>query len=256
MSAGARVVRASIADPLRVVALTASAEWLGRAEVLKRDGRSSVLGGRIDGLPVVVKCLRLDRAKDALARVFGGTRGLRQWEGAGLLRARGFATAETLVLFRGRDARGRVVETLVMERVEGATLLESVARGLRLARSAGALAGAMARAGVRNRDLKPSNVIVRGADGALVQIDTVGVRGDSGAGAGEMLFRLLVECVGVGVMPSRAERWRAVRAALGPGGAGGRAGERGAARALWREVALRLARHGDPRPKIDPLGRG
>lgn len=263
-----RVLRCTVADPARLVAQAASPAWLARAQRLKVEGRSAVYAGRIDALPVIVKCLRLDRPKDVLSRAFGCTRGLRQWSGAALLASRGFPTPEMLVLARGRDARGRVIETLVMERVEGPTLLDvasgragagfcSAALRNALAREAGALAGAMAASGLRNRDLKASNVLVGSVAEAssrrawrLVQIDTVGVRADRAASVAEMLFRQLVECVGTGHTPSRTLRWRAVAAALE---ARGGLRSRGAAKALWREVQSRLARHGDPTPRINPL---
>ncbi|MFM9957962.1 MAG: lipopolysaccharide kinase InaA family protein [Phycisphaerales bacterium] len=260
-----RILRCTVADPARIVGEAASTAWLQRATVLKSEGRSAAYAGRVDALPVVVKCLRLDRPKDLLARAFGQTRGLRQWSGAALLASRGFATPELLVLARGRDESGRVVETLVMERVDAPTLLQVIAEraggrpseslaNRALAREAGALAGRMARAGLRNRDLKPSNVLAArkagGSEWLLIQIDTVGVREDDAASAGEMLFRLLVECVGVGRTPARTLRWRAVRAALETGGG---APSRGTAKALWREVEARLARHGDPTPKVNPL---
>lgn len=257
-----RVLRATLADPLRVASLVASETWLDRAEVLKLDRRSTVLAGRIDALPAVVKSLRLDRIKDLLSRLFGTTRGARQWRGAMLLNQRGFAVPEQIVLFRGRGIAS--VETLVMERVEGPTLLEVIAgrapsidaaapRLARLAALAGELVAAMSRAGLRNRDLKPSNVIVVPASPAvaahrpytLVQIDTVGVEQRTDADRAEMLFRLLVECVGTGNTPRRALRWRAALAATD--------NEPARARVLWRDVEARLRRHGDPTPRVNPL---
>lgn len=156
------------------------------------------------------------------------------------------------------------VETLVMERLEGPTMLEVVAgrapavddaapRQSRLARAAGELVGAMSRAGLRNRDLKPSNVIVLASpeSGAtrggytLAQIDTVGVSLRTDADRSEMLFRLFVECVGTGNTPRRALRWRAALAAAD--------NEPARARVLWRDVEARLRRHGDPTPRVNPL---
>jgi hypothetical protein len=262
-----KVLRATLADPLRIAQLVSSDAWLGSAQVLKRDERSSVLAGRVDSLPIIVKCVRLNRPKDTLSRITGTTRGLRQWHGGTLLARRGFDTPELLVLARGRDATGCLIETLVMERIEGQTLLEAVAHSRAadrvepgapaalspitpevLARQAGELAAWMSRAGLRNRDLKPSNIIVaRTKDGPrLVQIDTVGVREDAGAEVPEMLFRLLVECVGTGHTPCRTLRWRAALAAAN--------GDTARAKTLWRNVESRLARHGDPTPKVNPLG--
>jgi hypothetical protein len=266
-----RVTRATVADPARVAALVASGAWLERATVLKRDKRSSVLAGRVDSLPVVVKCLLLDRPHHGFAMLLKMTRGHRQWRGALRLASRGFATPELLVLSRGKIAGGMLawgrnyIETIIMERVEGPTLLEVIARRAleidaapphqaRLARAAGELVAAMSRAGLRNRDLKPSNVIVTPSPltvaayrpFTLVQIDTVGVEERTDADRSEMLFRLLVECVGTGHTPRRALRWRAALAAAD------NVPER--ARVLWREVETRLARHGNPTPRVNPLG--
>jgi hypothetical protein len=269
--AGIKVLRATLADPLRIAALVSSSQWLSRVTVLKRDRRSSVLAGRIDSLPVVVKSLLHNRPSDGFSMVFGTTRGLRQWRGAKRLASRGFATPELLVLSRGKCGgrfqlwAGNFVETLVMERLEGPTLLEVIAgrapgidaahpRHARLARAAGELVAAMSRAGVRNRDLKPSNLIVLPSPPeiaphrawTLAQIDTVGVQVRPDADHGEMLFRLLVECVGTGNTPSRTLRWRAALAAAN--------GDSARAKTLWRNVESRLARHGDPTPKVNPLG--
>ena len=256
-----RVLRATVADPVGIARRIAAAPWLADATVLKRDARTSVLAGTLDSLPVVVKCARLDRPKDPLARLFGNTRGMRQWRGAALLASLGFATPEVILLARGRDPRGRVVETLVMERVPGPTLLEAAAgrapeltgvhQRAGLAHAVGVLVGAMARAALRNRDLKASNIIVQPAPGehagfVLLQIDTVAVTSGAPSPGEEMLFRLLVECVGTGHTPRRSERWRTLRTAVeGWGGDD--------PRAVWHAVARRLARHADPTPKVNPL---
>lgn len=260
---GLRILRAGLADPERVARLVCSGSWLASAKVLKRDARSIVLGGRLDTLDVVVKCVRLDRAQDSFSRLLGQTRGLRQWRGAALLASCGFAVADSLVLFRGSDSGGRVVESMVMERVEGPTLLKVIAEDRRgragveaeaVALEAGRLVRSMCDAGLRNRDLKASNVIVRPAGGVaarLVQIDTVGVFERAGGGVkAEMLMRLAVEAIGVGAPPRRTLAWRGVRAACGvPAGRAGRE----VVKALWRDVERLLAAHGDPTPRVNPL---
>lgn len=256
-----RVLRATVADPLRIARRISELSWLTGASVLKRDARTSVLAGTLDSLPVVVKCARLDRPKDPLARLLGQTRGMRQWRGAALLMSFGFATPEVILLSRGRDPQGRVVESLVMERAPGPTLLEAVAgrapdflgfhRRAALARAVGTLVGAMARSAVRNRDLKASNIIISPAsadpaDFVLSQIDTVAITSGAPSPGEEMLFRLLVECFGTGHTPTRGERWRTLRSAVeGWGGTD--------PRAVWHAVARRLERHADPAPKINPL---
>lgn len=251
-----RLVRARVADPARIAALVASEAWLASARVLKVEAGSSVVCGRVDGLGVVVKSRLLRGARERIGAAVGFSRGLRQWRGAELLRGAGLETADPLVLFRAVGAAGPV-ETLVMEELSGPTLVEVAAGpvgqgggegGVRLGGACGALVGAMLRAGLRNRDLKASNVIVR-PDGTLAQIDTVGVSrragGGGGGGSAEMLMRLVVECVGTGVTPRRSVMWAAVKAACAATGED--------PRGVWREVRRRLIAHGDPTPKVNPL---
>lgn len=210
---------------------------------------------------VVVKAQRVEgvwgRVRDALGR----TRLDRQWARAALVRARcRAAVVGDIAVCSARDEGGARWTMLISERVEGDTLLRAMAappagRARRaLARAAGALAAELARAGLMNRDLKPSNVIVRG--GALVLIDLAGVARASPGGArvlAPMLASLVIEPSGCGVAIRRTDRSRAVRACVEAMGRELAADRRLARRGLWRAVDARVRAHGDPTPKHDPL---
>lgn len=258
------MIRAVAPDARKLVDEICSPGWTDKSRTLKIEGCSSVLVGTAGGREVVVKVTVASGILASLRRLLGLTRGLRQLHGAELLRSRGIAVAMPLALWRVRDADG-VAECLVMEREQGRTLIDaassrptplSVPEQHRLAFAAGQLVAAMCKAGVRNRDLKMSNVIVRPAspDSAsgweLVQIDTVGVRDDASFDqAPEMLFRMLVECIGLGCVPRRALLRRAVAGALS---ALPREASRARAGQLWRQVEAIAQRHGDALPKVDP----
>lgn len=240
--------------------------WVSRAEILKQDERSSVLAGDSAEGPIVVKSLVLDRARDGISRLFGMTRLMRQWRGAERLAALGFHVATPMALWRGLDDRGRCVESFAMRRLEGRTLLQHLAaRDLpagaeeAAAMQAGSDIAMIARSGLLNRDHKPSNLLLlprtyapNGEWGAcrIAILDTVGVRRERSAvrAADRMLFSLIVECLGTGVAPrvrTKAAALRAARLGLGL--------PRSASRALRQSIEGRLARHGDPTPKVNPL---
>jgi hypothetical protein len=239
--------------------------WAERAEWLKQDERSTVLAGDSAAGPVVVKSLLVDRPKDLLSRALGVTRLMRQWRGAEVLALRGFVVARPLVLWRGRDDAGRVVESLAMERHAGKTVLRHLADGdlsaemeAAVARRIGEDVARLARLGLVNRDHKPSNLLLHPSEPqaaslkpVIAILDTVGVRRSRSPreAAVRMLFGLTVECVGTGVLPRLSTRLTVVRAA-----AAGLGLPRREVAWLWLDVRERLGRHGDPRPRVDPLG--
>ncbi len=262
-----RLVRAAIADPQGVARRVADPEWLAGATVLKRDPDSVVWLGRLDARDIIVKRLTLRGVSGLVKRLAGRTRGMRQWHGAEALAGAGIDAAEPFLLFRTRgDNPGETHEYLLMERTPGEPLINIIAGRtghppmLReqhdLASAAGELVVRMMMAGLYNRDIKPSNLMARRDPGAprgwrLVQIDTVGIRpmsrGDEGR---RMVFRLLVEPLGLKCPPRMALRWRVVRAVVG---ASHISDPRDAARRLWREVERVRQSHGDPTPKVSPF---
>lgn len=262
----ARVLRRSaFADAAWIDELAGEA-WRRASRVIKADARSSVMEGRVGGARVVVKSLRLGGPADVLKRLLRVTRLERQWRGAELLAARNVPAAGPLLLWRGRDTSGVLIESLVMEHVEGRTMLSLLRGGglseasmRQLARAAGEQAAMLASMGLVNRDHKPSNLLVMSdaaralesgearalAPGSIAILDTVAIRRAPPIEARRsMLFSLLVEPIGVGAAPSPLARRAAVRAAA----------RENATAALedWRAVATRLKEHGDPTPAVDP----
>lgn len=260
-----RIVRGRVQEADRIVKALAKGEWAAGSLLVKGGARTSVYRGRALGRELVVKCHRLQRWKDTASRVAGRTRLARQWHGAALLILANIPTAEPLVYWRGRDAEGKRVEALALAWVDAPTVLHVVARPPQgslsvrdehgLARALGALTAALVRAGLVNRDHKPSNVLaVRdGAAGAsggwkLMLVDTVGVRALKGRDPDGMLANLAVEFLGTRTHLRRALLWRCVRVYAEAVGRD--------AKAVWRKAARMVEKHGDPTPKDDPLEEG
>lgn len=266
--------------------------WVASASRLKQTGHVTVRAGevRLRGVfrgEMVVKSMSLDRRKDRLSRWFGSTRLVRQWRGALLLAHAGLPVATPIVLFRGRSARGGLIETMVMQRVgDGVprdrcavpwlasngslaesrdTLLHLLASDdltlreeRQIARVLGADLRAMFDAGLWNRDHKPSNMIAEKRDSGwgawrIVYIDTAGVRETrshrvSAKRIARTLASMILEPMGVGHPVRRATMMRVLRT-LHQSTPDPRAN----VRRDWRAVAEIVRAHGDPTPKDDPL---
>jgi hypothetical protein len=218
-------------------------------ELIKDAGRVSVWSARPVGEEVVVKCWDL--------------RPLRR-----RVQALEVPTATTIAIVRGRRGRARV-ECLIMGRVPGMTVLDVIAQGRAvraehaLAERLGKQAARLGKMGAFNRDHKPSNLVVRVAERPamrlaneapaaaaeeIVLVDCAGVRACRGRdrGLARMLAALVIEPTGCGCPPRRALMWRCVLAAVGS--------ERRRARQVWLAVAEIVRRHGDPSPRVNPLG--
>lgn len=255
-----RVVRSRVADPGLLADELGSSAWLSRARVVKTDDRSSVLSGEVAGRGVIVKTVVTSPMRSRAPASIGRTRLTRQWHGAEMLLENGFPTVEPVLMWQGRSSRGHYAETLVMERVEGRTLLSVVAHarlGLAeersLAAETGRLTGRLVTASLFNRDHKPSNILVADPPGnghaghpRLVLIDTAGVTRLGSRRPERMLFNLVVEFVGTKTLPRRSLLMRALEAYIEQVGAGDR-------REIWASVEDMLREHGDPTPKDDPL---
>ncbi|MBX3388202.1 MAG: hypothetical protein KF691_01960 [Phycisphaeraceae bacterium] len=258
-----------------------------RIELFKVAGHSFVGRARLEGQPVVVKWRELTTLNDRAKCAFGASRLFRQWRGARLLARAGIPAARPVALLvqygrspaesaAGVAARGPANprEWLVLEDVPGSTVLKFMAdRTLgivdqhALARAVGVQVGAMLRAGLCNRDHKPSNLVASFDDGVpiVTLIDTVAIRRRSNPGEMvRMLATLLIESIGVKVAPRGAIAFRVLRDACaawleGTLGRplGSHKGDRKALRALVRSTARRIDQyvrhHGDPTPKDDPL---
>lgn len=255
---------------------------------LLKAGKHSFVGRTIlDGQLVVVKWRELTTLGDRAKCVIGASRAFRQWRGARLLARAGIPAARPLALLvqiritAADSASGQPVrdyahprEWLILENIPGQTVLHHIAGGKlsvidqhALARAVGVQVGAMLRAGLCNRDHKPSNLIAEFVDGVplVTLIDTVAIRRRSNPGEMvRMLATLLIESIGVGIAPRGAIAFRVLRDACAAWleGTLGRPlgthkGDRKALRALVRSTARRIDQyvrfHGDPTPKDNPL---
>ncbi len=166
-----------------------------------------------------------------------------------------------------------------MEFVDGKTVLQHLAdRDLsprqehHLAEAVGRLIGEYDLNELRNRDTKPSNLIVRDlppdanrADDGPRAVDWLVVIDPDlkhpGRGKKHPLLSSLAECVGTGCLPRRTVLMRVLWAieqrraeTLAEDGYSPDAGRhRTLRRSAWRALTEQLARHGDPTPKINPL---
>ena len=248
--------------------------WRDAALALKTTDDAGVFACLLAGQDVVVKTMRLASVKDRFRASVGATRLGRQWAGAELLETIGVRTARPLALLRGFDDSGAIVETLVLERVVGKSLLEHLRDKDLTADEVRSLTESMAvdleAMWVRafNRDHKPSNLVVERTDDGIraVVVDTVGVRRLRGLASGSnakrarMLASLWIEAVGVGHPPTILEAYRLVcRACDAPTPKGKRkpgwARQRsfGFARTMWALASDIVRDHGDPTPKDSPF---
>jgi len=280
-------------------------DWRGRAPLLKqfarelgvaddaalellKSGKNSFVGRTIlEGQPVVVKWRELTTLNDRAKCMFGASRAFRQWRGARRLARAGIPAARPYALLVQYGISGAASgpvksvrnyanprEWLILENIPGKTVLHHLADGElclidqhALARAVGVQVGAMLRAGLCNRDHKPSNLMASFEDGVpiVTLIDTVAIRRRSNPGEMvRMLATLLIESIGVGVAPRGAIAFRVLRDACaawleGTLGRplGAHQGDRKALRALVRSTAKRVDQyirfHGDPKPKDNPL---
>lgn len=247
-----RIIKAAGALAPAVAMHCATREWADGASVLKRDAGSWVLAGGSPAGPVVVKSMPADRPADALKMLFGRTRLLRQWQGAEVLARLRIPAARPIALWRSKDPQGRIIESLATEWLQGETVLHRVASPSAsldtLARDVGRLTGRLAGLGWFNRDHKPSNLMVL-EGGGIALLDTVAIRRAAPRAAlTRMLFTLLVEPIGCAVRVPARLRAVVMLAACRELGFSGE--DR---RVLRRRIEQRLSRHGDPRPKVNPL---
>ncbi len=258
------------------------AAWFGSSQVLKEDSGSWVRRARVMGRDVVVKCRALNTVGRRVKHVLGMGHGGKHWRGAELLRRALVRTAGTILLARGRVAGG-ACELLVMEYLDGPTLLECLrdaATGRMAVKDQHAIARAvgsqMSKMGWNfNRDHKPSNLIVLGAENStpeIAVIDCVGVRFRQVLKTERMLASLVIEPTGCGVPPRRSLMMRVIRShqeelekCYDPADeqdefpAGPPETPRQRVRSLthleWRKAEAIVRSHSDPRPRVDPLKR-
>lgn len=263
-----RVVERFADDADAVVAVVCAPGWAergGGARVIKDTQKVSVLLGEAGGVvggEVVVKTVR--------ARMFGGTKLQRDVESWGMLIAFDVPVPRYIARLRGRNDSGELVESLVMERTGGHSLLWEIAYGQRTVREEHDLARAVGELTARivqptmafNRDHKPSNIMVERTDTgfAISLIDLDGFTGrqpfviDSIGNAEKMLSKLAIECIGCGVLPRRAILMRVVDSFCNAYESEMRLpNERTFRVHIWRHITEIIREHGDPTPKDDPL---
>lgn len=244
-------------------------EWVDGAVVMKEDGGSWVRRARVMGREVVVKCRELGSWWKRVKFGVGMGHGHQQWRGAERLMKAGIATGRPLVVARA-VVDGRVCEVMVLEFVAGKTLLElldEVARGVgpgvreqhAVAREVGKQVGVLDRNRLCNRDHKPSNLVVMVGSGGMPEIaiiDCVGVRPWShGNKSQATLSALAIEPIGCGVQPRRGLIARALDSYVEKEGCCGSGPRQDTVRFVWSDLARIVRAHGDPRPRVDPLGR-
>lgn len=235
--------------------------WPDRARPLKTDAEASVVGLTMLGRPVVVKTWRLAQPRRRLQALLGRTPAMRHWHAAQLLIAAGLPTARCFAVIRGRDALGPC-EWLVMERIPGRTLLAHLARTdwpvpaqHRLADAIGRQIACLAAAGLLNRDHKPSNIVLTSPANPPTLIDCLGIRRTrrTAHALTRMLAMLVIEPHGCGLHIRRSLRMRCLRAAIGLDARLPRSLRHRTLRRWMTRIDRRIARHGDPRPAVDPL---
>lgn len=244
--------------------------WKRDAEPLK-DGRTGsvwrarvTIGGR--ELDCVLKLQPLPSVWMRLKALIRQTKAWRQWRGADLASSRGVAVARCLVVLRTAG-----IELLVLEHVDGPTLLEWIAPGNATISQERGIAAALAAQfalfyrepsanAIYNGDHKPSNLVVTGPPGrpVLVLLDSVAIRevGPDLQTMEDMLFALYIEPLGVGCPPRKSLCMRVLRSVYAVVGA---PADDQAWRTwrgdIWQRVARRVRDHGDPTPEDNPLRR-
>jgi tRNA A-37 threonylcarbamoyl transferase component Bud32 len=249
--------------------------WADAARILKEDAGSWVRRATLLDRDVVVKCRPLKPLARRFKHAIGMGHAHKHWRGAERLNRAKVATGKPLVIMRAR-VDGAESEFLVLEYVEGKTLLDvldEIARGAgppvreqhAIARAVGKLILRMIESRLYNRDPKPSNLIVRNirAEVEICVIDAVGIDHPIQIGLRhpsitihdietyDMLQSLAIEAIGCGCPPRRSLAMRTLHALLDPSSS--RTERHRDLRGLITEVTDGIDRHGDPRPRVNPL---
>jgi tRNA A-37 threonylcarbamoyl transferase component Bud32 len=230
-----------------------------QAKVLKRDQGTAVYSAELAGRRTVAKRWTLDSASRRLKSLAAASRAWRHWRGATQLVRLGIPTAKPYLLAVEHIGQGRS-EWLVMEALDGHTILDCLAAGdlpireqHRIARLLGEQVALFQSNSIFNRDHKPSNLfLLHGASGPRIAvIDTVAIR--RGADPQRMLASLAIEPLGCGIQIRAALAMRVVSAYIDAMNPGDKGGDPEIRDLLWHRVRQRIARHGDPTPKVNPL---
>lgn len=228
------------------------------------------------GREVVVKCRELSTWWKRVKFGVGMGHGAKQWRGAERLMKAGIATGRPLCVARA-EVDGRVCEVMVLEFVAGKTLLEildEVKRGVgpgvreqhRIARAVGNQIRTMMDGYCANRDHKPSNLVVRQSEDGRWEIAVIDCVGIGGRVWGlphvdewdwdDMLTSPMIEPIGCGCAPRRALWMRGLCSIDATPEDGSRKTRHRFLRKTAKRIEVLVKAHGDPRPRVDPLGSG
>lgn len=233
-----------------------------RAEVLKEDSGAAVYRAKLLGRDIILKRWELASLGSRLKGALRAGRADRHWRGAEWLTRVGIPTARCLAL-ASEIRRPFPRAWLAMEAVTGKTLLDTIASDIpvrdqhAIARAVGSQIDAFRSHLRSNRDHKPSNLIVTGDPAApeIAVIDCVGLRRRPDPEG--MLASLLIEPTGCGLRVRKTLIVRVLRSyvdALRVAANLSRDEARERRDLVWREVSERIRLHGDPRPRVNPLG--
>jgi len=251
-------------ESARVLSALRHGRWVGEGRYAKVDGGAYTYLGDLaldnDSIaPIVLKQFPpraglLGRLRSFLPE----SRALKQIRGAALLRRGGEDFGKPVCFARAAAPDGRV-HWLALRRVPGEDCIHALARvGERsvydqhfIAEQLGLLVRNLRAAGLFNRDLKLSNIVLR-PDKQLAMIDTVGVRRASRSERlrRRMLRAMLFEAAGTGLLPRRTLLMRCLLVAHDcPALPSARAHR------AWRRLAAELSKAGDTTPRVSPLPR-
>lgn len=256
------------ADNPRVLCQSIPGDWaaalrtLESPRCLKDHPGGTVWRATLLGHDCILKSTPLTSPKRRVQALLRRSPAWKHWRAAHWLYAHGIDTAPPLALLRCSHERSPF-ECLVLAFLPGGTVLEHLAdRDLtpaeehRLAEAVARLACTLAKQGVRNRDAKPSNLIVTSIDrsaATLAVIDCADlrrVRGSAEHAVAQMLASAFIEPLGCDLRPRRALCARAVYTAartLTPDQPAA------TARSLWHQIAAIVTAHGDATPADNPL---
>lgn len=259
---GWRVERTGAGEDAREWARVLAGFDEGGAERLKDDGGTAVLRASLLGREVVLKRWDLGSLGARVRAVLRAAPADRHWRNAAWLAARGITTARPLALAT-EYRRPHPRRWLAMEHVPGRTLLQEIAGGDLGVRDEHSIAWLLGQQLARfralpayNRDHKPSNLIVTGDEegSQIAVIDCIAIRRGRG-GPDRMMASLLIEPAGCGLRVRRALRMRVLCSYLDDMDRPAGSIRRDTRDRLWRAVEGRVRAHGDPRPRVNPLGQ-
>lgn len=213
---------------------------------------------------ITLKCRR-HSISNRLRNLVGLTPHHREIRGSQLLASSRIPCITPLALYSGEG-----VHCLALRHVPGRTLLECLADSSLsadsrrdIARAVGRQLVVMGRAGVMNRDHKPSNLIVDQSvpgDPLITVIDPAGIYQSPvpGWGMPQMLASLAIEPTGCGVPPTKRDIVRALREVMRGTNAAGDPGfgHWPTVRNLLGAARDIVMQHGDPTPAVNPLAQG